>query len=89
MPSKIVDLDAMRPHRTGAAECTECGHKWTAIAPIGTMPLQCPECMQLSGVFEDLMRKDGEHWQCPCGCELFRITPVGAYCPMCGLDQRW
>jgi hypothetical protein len=29
----------------------------------------------------------GYVWFCPCGNELFKLTPEGVFCPMCGKYQ--
>lgn len=32
------------------AGCPECGRRWIAVFPVGTDPLECPECSALVGV---------------------------------------
>lgn len=39
-----IDLDAYRPHLVSKMLCTRCGHKWTAVHPVGTTGLECPNC---------------------------------------------
>ena len=38
---------------------TRCGHKWTAVHPVGTTGLECPNCheMEWCGMGEDLERE--------------------------------
>ncbi len=81
------------PHGEGEAVCISCHHEWVAVAPVGTVGLECPQCSSLKGVWKRFFYRgfgDGEfpHWQCRCGCGLFRITPRGVYCPNCGRAHR-
>jgi len=84
----IVDLHAARkerePHSTGEARCLSCNHEWIAVAPTGTVWLECPECSIEKGRFVAHHERSGDHWECDCGCDLFYITPDGMYCPNCG-----
>ena len=32
------------PHISGDARCLACKHEWVAVAPIGTIWLECPAC---------------------------------------------
>lgn len=41
---EVIDFQAFRPHLVGKATCLACSHEWTAVAPIGTLWLTCPEC---------------------------------------------
>lgn len=36
--------EAREPHWTGTAHCLGCKHEWQAVAPLGTMWLECPKC---------------------------------------------
>lgn len=44
----VISLAAAReerqPHWTGTARCVGCQHEWTAVAPIGTLWVDCPSC---------------------------------------------
>jgi len=40
----IIKLDDHRPHVTGSVRCHKCKHEWVAVAPEGTMNLECPSC---------------------------------------------
>ena len=44
-----IDLDAYRPHEVSKMLCTRCGHKWTAVHPVGTTGLECPNCHEMEG----------------------------------------
>lgn len=76
------------PHMTGEARCMKCGREWVAAAPIGTEWLECPGCGTMHGTFKQPIERDGAHWVCKCGNELFRVTPDGYYCPACGEWQH-
>lgn len=84
---KVINLADKRPHLAGKAKCLDCKHMWMAIAPIGTLWLECPNCGLMRGrVYADVQR-DGLHWHCKCGFEVFYVTPDGYYCPNCGAWQ--
>jgi DNA-directed RNA polymerase subunit RPC12/RpoP len=59
----IVDLAAAReerqPHWQGVARCVGCQHEWEAVAPMGTVWLECPECGMPKG-----------HPKHPFGCDV-------------------
>lgn len=77
------------PHLAGKARCLRCGHKWEAVAPIGASAcLTCPSCGAHRGEFVANVERDGEHWRCDCGCEVFRIRRDGIYCGYCGIWHR-
>lgn len=88
--TNIVSLDARRaaeqesPHLAGEAECTVCGHRWSAVAPVGTIHLDCPSCDRLQGVFRHGVEPQ-EAWTCNCGERLFWLTRAGAMCRKCGI----
>jgi hypothetical protein len=89
---KIVSLDAARearsPHMTGRAVCLDCRHEWQAVAPTGIVWLVCPGCSLQRGRFLNHTEvESGTHWTCPCGCDLFYVTPTAFYCPNCGATQ--
>lgn len=49
--SKIMSLDAARPHVTAPAKCVWCGREWVAVVPdlAGARDnLECPGCHQQS-----------------------------------------
>ncbi len=47
--SDPIDLDAHRPHEVSKMLCARCGHKWTAVHPVGTTGLECPNCHEMKG----------------------------------------
>lgn len=47
--SDPIDLDAHRPHEVSKMLCARCGHKWTAVHPVGTTGLECPNCHEMEG----------------------------------------
>lgn len=53
--SDVVSLNDRRqeksPHLSGKCRCAACGHVWQAVAPIGTMNLECPECLTMRGLW--------------------------------------
>jgi hypothetical protein len=74
---------------SGLAKCFGCKHEWDAIAPIGTVLMECPNCLLEKGRFyREIQRTDLLHWHCKCGCDLFYITQEGCYCPNCGEWQK-
>lgn len=88
MASEVIDLQAHRPHLSGEAKCLSCNHEWAAVAPIGTVWLECPECGLEKGRLAGTVYRDEHHWHCNCGNELFYVTANVYYCPNCGLDQK-
>ena len=88
----VIDLQAARqerePHSAGKARCLACKHEWVAVAPIGVTWMECPSCTLERGRFIAQHERDGEHWNCNCGCDLFYATPDGFYCPNCGEWQH-
>ncbi len=50
---RITELDTRRPHRQGPAYCIVCGFEWQAVAPVGTLFLECSRCHDSQGVFRD------------------------------------
>lgn len=87
-----IDLAAARaertPHLSGAAICLACRHEWVAVAPVGTVWMECPSCSLLRGRMAHPVVVGDEHWECFCGNDLFRLSPRGAYCPNCGEMQE-
>ncbi len=88
--AEIVSLDQKRlensPHLSGHAHCVHCGHKWVAVAPVGTRELECPECHTIKGAFTGGCEPE-IGWTCNCGCYLFTISPKGVICWECGQYQ--
>lgn len=75
----------------GPAICIGCGNRWQAVAPIGSVELECSECGTMKGIFEfPFAPADGdERWECGCGNQLFYITQNGHRCANCGKHQQY
>jgi hypothetical protein len=87
--AEIVDLgkykEEISPHMSGNALCLNCKHTWVAVAPLGTVNLECPECSLSQGRFMWLVEDQNEpHWTCHCGNQFFHITQKRTYCVSCG-----
>lgn len=93
--SEVIDLSQARqerePHLSGAAQCIGCGHKWVAVAPIGTFELECPSCSLEKGRFVAPVLHGDVTWTCNCGNDLFRINRhAQVYCANCAaLQEGW
>lgn len=88
MSNVIAFPEKDEPHISGAARCLSCKHEWLAVAPVGTYILECPSC-GCDGAMVGAVHRGGLHWQCQCGCDLYRIDEQGAYCINCAERQRW
>lgn len=86
--AEIISLDARRPHMDGEAKCAACGHRWRAVAPIGTPNLECPECATHHGVWMHPAMAQRPLWQCACGNEFFVIHDDRIMCSRCGASQH-
>jgi hypothetical protein len=89
----VVNLNEYReentPHLTGRARCIDCHHEWITVCPIGTIAFfECPECGLFKGRMKFEVIRDGPHWKCNCGNDLFFMKPDGMYCPICGEFQN-
>ena len=80
-----------KQHGQGDAFCITCEHSWQAVAPTGTVWLECPQCHTMKGLFRfAFFPADGQMvWQCNCGNQLFYLTPEGHMCANCGIYQRY
>lgn len=86
--SDVISLDEHRPHMTGTVRCLACGHNWHAVAPLGTLFLECPECHTEKGVWHRPVIPE-TYWRCHCGCAAFSLSDTNAYCMACGVTQVW
>ncbi len=79
------------PHGAGEAFCFQCKYEWTAVAPVGTTQLQCPECLTYKGLmkFPYAPPADKLRRQCNCGNQLFYLTLEGHMCCNCGVYQSY
>jgi hypothetical protein len=84
MSDNVVQLGDYRPHVTGMARCLACKHEWAAVAPIGTVELECPECSTFKGLFKGTSSTEFPQFQCNCGEMTFYVDWYGPYCCHCG-----
>ena len=86
MSANVIEIGDYQnaPAMSGETRCLACGHEWVAVAPVGTVFLECPSCSLVKGMLKYPCEREGEHWECNCGNSLFHITPDGVYCPNCG-----
>lgn len=77
------------PHMSGKAHCIACDHQWMAVAPVGTVFLECPSCHTEKGRFIGACSPDEgtEVRECNCGNQLFYLTREGHMCANCGIYQ--
>lgn len=94
MSATIIEFKQKDPsdnvqHGAGEAFCIACDHSWVAVAPTGTLALECPECGAMKGhwKFEFMPSVGQEVRECNCGNQLFYLTPVGHLCANCGIYQ--
>ena len=81
----VTDINERRPHWSGPALCTRCGHEWRACVPAdATDELECPECKTFFGIKRGPHQPVGRVWTCKCGGDLFYLTPDGHMCRQCG-----
>lgn len=80
------------PHNHGPAFCSQCHHEWTAVAAVGVIFLECPECHTYKGLFKGPIEPANALWTCNCGCTIFCISDTtNILCINCGTahDQRY
>jgi hypothetical protein len=93
--SNIIPLFQPReekiPQSQGEAFCIQCGREWQAVAPVGTVQLECPDCKTMKGLFRfPFAPADGQLVrECDCGNQLFYLTPEGHMCANCGTYQSY
>ncbi len=75
----------------GEAFCIGCQHKWQAVAPAGTVVMECPNCKTMKGryMFEFYPAMGVEVRACACDNRLFYLTKQGHLCANCGTYQRY
>ena len=79
------------PSLEGQAECVGCHHRWEAVAPAGTVNLECPACHAIKGRFVYPVEPDEDTavWHCDCGGSLFMVVEHRGYlCAACGVYQK-
>jgi len=80
----VISFARKIPHIQGAAFCFACDHEWQAVAPVGTVELECPSCRAMKGRYRCEIVPEGVVKTCECGCQMFYITTDGTWCPNCG-----
>jgi hypothetical protein len=87
---EVLNLGTQRPHLSGEAICKACDYEWVAVAPVGTIELECPECGTEKGLYKysALPQDSKKIWVCNCGCDVFRVLVDGFICYMCGIRQK-
>ena len=86
--SLLKEREERTPHSSGKARCLACKHEWMAVAPTGVTWMECPSCSLERGRFVAQHERDGLHWHCHCGNNLFWVMESGYYCPNCGDWQK-
>ena len=81
---------AKDPHRQGLARCIGCGHGWEAVAPAGTIALECPLCGSSKGRFLEVvgLPVGTRRWVCACENELFYVLERTMICANCGGEHQ-
>jgi hypothetical protein len=94
--SNVIQLpvrhaDDNTQHGAGMAFCIQCSHEWTAVAPTGTVDLECPKCHTHKGKwkFEFAPAEGTMVRECNCGNRLFYLTTEGHVCANCGTYQSY
>ena len=73
----ILDFAAAKlertPHAAGQAQCMDCKHEWAAVAPVGVVALDCPQCSSPRGRFKyEFSADEGDAlFTCNCGSTLY------------------
>lgn len=94
MSDNVVDLNARRPspYLQGEAKCGQCSHQWRAVAPCGTVELECPKCGAYKGFFMTYMSSEdgvGRYTCNACQGQMYEIRDDGALCVTCGFIHNW
>lgn len=91
----VVDLAAARaersPHLSGEAQCLECQHRWVAVAPIGTVQLECPACRSARGIWRYPVGLEPPQVRFICNqCDndIFQVQPDAYFCIRCGFRHE-
>lgn len=85
--SNVIPFTISDQQLSGMAQCLGCQHKWAAVAPVGSVWLECPSCSTEKGRYISHAERLEDHWECDCGNDLFHATRNGVYCPNCGVWQ--
>jgi len=84
----VVNIGGSDKSITGEAKCVQCQKEWIAVAPVGTVTLDCPDCNTMKGAFVGMTCPD-EFWVCNCGNDLFFISKEGCMCANCGITPTF
>tara|TARA_Y100000815_G_C13263217_1_gene470132 strand:- start:118 stop:429 length:312 start_codon:yes stop_codon:yes gene_type:complete len=94
--SNVVSLATAREERSahvcGTAKCLQCRHEWEAVAPVGTIDLECPECSLPRGIWKyNFGPMEGDQMLvCDCGNDALsaylRHGKMCVKCMACGTD---
>jgi hypothetical protein len=80
----VTSLDSRRPSVTGDATCLHCNKTWTAVAPLGTTALECPNCQLMRGAWLNHTFPDIPVLTCHCGNSFMFILDNGrSMCARC------
>lgn len=87
----IIDFNSKKAHLSGIAVCASCHHTWSAVAPVGTIQLQCPACTTMNGIWMNPvgLEPDIKVKTCSCGGQVFFITKEVYHCIKCGLEEPY
>lgn len=89
MSENVTPIRPPAPYKTGKAKCLSCRHEWIAVSPLGVVWFECPACGMEQGRSMGAVSREGAHWHCGCGNDLFYVTPDGSYCPVCGVKTNF
>lgn len=78
-------------HGSGEAFCIACSNTWVAVAPTGSVSLDCPACGSHKGKWKFEFYPSEQQMVRTCACEnqLFYLTPDGHMCANCGIYQSY
>lgn len=92
--SLAAEREARQPHWEGTVHCVGCQHEWEAVAPIGTMWLDCPACHLPKGTPKHPFGPSVGDWALVCtGCGGEALTAykrkgfMRVRCMGCGSDM--
>ena len=88
---EVIAFNKLDPHATGEAVCISCKHEFIAVAPVGEVWFDCPECGIEKATWKYVFKfKAGTEIRvCACGNELFYLTREGHACALCGKYQQY
>lgn len=91
--SFAAEREARQPHWHGLVRCVGCQHEWEAVAPLGTLWLECPSCSSPKGhpKYPFGAQVGDAVFACKCGGEALTAYKRGTHfylrCMGCGTDQ--